>query len=194
MEDRLDKYKQHILYTLLNALLLGMAVFLLRRPEPGGIEIIPPPPTSTPSPLRVYVSGAVLKPDVYLLPPNSILKDALSAAGGPSSEADLERVNLALPLQDGMHVFIPHKGEAPSLNVYEASSPQSSASSSALININTASQTELESLPGIGPTLAQRIIEYRKENGPFQRIEDIMEVQGIGEATFERIKDHITVR
>ena len=194
MENGLDRYRQHILYTLINVLLLGIAVFLLRRPEPGGIEIIPPPPTSTPSPLRVYISGAVLNPDVYLLPPNSILKDALSAAGGPTSEADLESVNLAMPLRDGLHVFIPRRGEAPSAGSYEASSPRPSNPSVALININTASQAELETLPGIGPALAKRIIEYRQEYGPFQSIEDVMKVRGIGEATFERIRDRITVR
>ena len=193
MESKFKPYKQHIVYTLINVILLGIAVFLLRRPEPGAIEIIPPPPTPTPAPLRVYVSGAVLKPDVYTLSPGSIIKDALEAAGGATSEADLDNVNLALPLRDGMHIIVPHKGESPPQT---ASNPPgiSSSNASNLININTASQSDLETLPGIGPSLARRIIEYRETYGPFQHIEDIKGVKGIGEATFERIKDYITVQ
>ncbi|RLC81883.1 MAG: hypothetical protein DRI61_03230 [Chloroflexi bacterium] len=193
MESKFKPYKQHIVYTLINVILLGIAVFLLRRPEPGAIEIIPPPPTPTPAPLRVYVSGAVLKPDVYTLSPGSIIKDALEAAGGATSEADLDNVNLALPLRDGMHIIVPRKGESPPQT---ASNPPgiSSSNASNLININTASQSDLETLPGIGPSLARRIIEYRETYGPFQHIEDIKGVKGIGEATFERIKDYITVQ
>ncbi len=193
MEDRWARYKQHVIYTLINFLLLGIAVFLVRRPHPKGIEVIPPPPTPTPAPLRVYVSGAVRNPDVYLLPPGSIVKDALVAAGGATSQADLDNINLALPLQDGMHVLVPRKGETPAPS--SASSPVLNVTSSTgRININTASQEELETLPGIGPSLARRIIQYREANGPFRNIEDILQVKGIGEATFERIKNLITVQ
>ncbi len=186
----MENAKQFITYTLINLILVGAVVFFLRRPQPGAMEIVPPPPTPTPSPLRVYVSGAVLKPDVYSFPPGSIVKDALMAAGGPTSEADLDSINLAMPLKDGMHVFIPRKGEA----TPAAASVLSNPTRSPLININTASQAELESLPGIGPSLARRIIEYRETHGPFSSIEDIKKVPGIGEALFSRIKDYITVR
>ncbi len=188
----MESFKQAVIYTLINLLLVGAVVFFLRRPEPGAMEIVIPPPTHTPtpSPLRVYVSGAVLKPDVYSLPQGSILKDALIAAGGPGPDADLDSVNLAMPLKDGMHVFIPRKGET----TPAAASVISSPTRSPLININTASQAELESLPGIGPTLARRIIEFRETHGPFNSIEDLKKVPGIGEATFSRLKDYITVR
>lgn len=186
----MENFKQMAIYTLINLLLVGAVVFLMRRPEPGAMEIVTPPPTPTPSPLRVYVSGAVLKPDVYSLPPGSIVKDALVAAGGPSPEADLDSINLAMPLKDGMHVLIPRKGEASPV----AASVLSPQSTSPLININTASQAELESLPGIGPVLARRIIEFRQTHGPFNSIEELKKVPGIGEATFSRIKDYITVR
>ncbi|MCS7285595.1 MAG: helix-hairpin-helix domain-containing protein [Anaerolineae bacterium] len=186
----MENLKQYAIYTLINLLLVGVVVLLLRRPEPSAMEIVTPPPTPTPSPLRVYVSGAVLHPDVYSLPPGSILKDALMAAGGPSPEADLDSINLAMPLRDGMHVFVPRKGEATPAAAPVAPSP----SSPSLININTASQAELESLPGIGPTLARRIIEFRETHGPFKSIEDLKKVPGIGEAIFSRIKDLITVQ
>ncbi len=189
----MENFKQTVIYTLINLLLVGVVVLLLRKPEPGAMEIFTPPPTPTPSPLRVYVSGAVLNPDVYSLPPGSILKDALMAAGGPSPEADLDSINLAMPLKDGMHIFVPRKGEA-TLPEPPAASVLPSPTYSPLININTASQAELESLPGIGPTLARRIIEFREKHGPFNSIEDIKKVPGIGETTFSRIKDYITVR
>ncbi len=186
----MENFKQTVIYTLINLLLVGAVVFLLRRPEPGAMEIVTPPSTPTPPPLRVYVSGAVLNPDVYSLPPGSIVKDALMAAGGPSSEADLDNINLAMPLKDGMHVIIPRKGEA----LPTAAPVAPSRSTPSLININTASQAELESLPGIGPALARRIIEFRETHGPFSSIEELKKVPGIGEAIFSRIKDYITVR
>lgn len=186
----MENLKQYTIYTLINLLLVGIVVLFLRRPQPSAMEIVTPPPTPTPSPLRIYVSGAVLHPDVYFIPPGSILKDALMAAGGPSPEADLDSINLAMPLRDGMHVFVPRKGETKPAATLVAPSPPSPS----LININTASQAELESLPGIGPALARRIIEFRETYGPFKSIEDLKKVPGIGEAIFSRIKDLITVQ
>ncbi len=144
--------------------------------------------TPTPRPLRVYVSGAVAQPDVYTLPPESIVKDAIQAAGGATADADLESINLALPLSDAMQVHVPRQGEA------SPPPPPSGSRSSGLdrINLNTASAAELETLPGIGPTLAQRILDYRQAHGPFETIEQVMDVPGIGPATFEQIKDLIS--
>jgi len=144
---------------------------------------------STPAPIRVHVSGAVRQPDVYELPPGSIVKDAVEAAGGPADDADLDGVNLAVELRDQQQVYVPRQGEV---------SPMSPAvggggASAGPVNINTATAAELETLPGIGPKTADTIIEYREANGPFETIEDIMNVPGIGEGTFEKIKDRIAV-
>jgi competence protein ComEA len=137
----------------------------------------------------VYVSGAVHQPDVYELSPGSIVKDAIAAAGGPIDSADLDSINLAVELRDQQQVHVPRQGEAvpmaPTLGNGEAVGGP--------VNINTAAAAELETLSGIGPKTADAIVEYREANGPFASIEDIMKVPGIGEGTFEKIKDEITV-
>jgi competence protein ComEA len=135
----------------------------------------------------VYISGAVQQPDVYLLPPDSIVKDALVAAGGPADDADLDRINLARSVTDGQHVYVPRVGEK-DLPIEPSSDPSPSSDK---VNINTAESAELETLPGIGPSLAQRICDYRQAHGPFAQIEEIMDVSGIGAATFEKIQDLI---
>lgn len=169
---------------------------ILKRPEPSSPPLVitlqprptAEPATPTPATINVYVSGAVKKPDVYTLPLNSIVKDAITAAGGATGDADLDRINLAADLADQMQVYVPHKGEA-------APPPPGSAPGAATekININTASVEELDKLPGIGPAIAKAIIDYRSKNGLFKKIEDINAVKGIGDALFEKIKDQITV-
>lgn len=147
-----------------------------------------PSPTPAPAPVRVHVAGAVLQPGVYELPHGSIVLDAIEAAGGAAAEADLERVNLAVELRDQQQVYLPRRGEAnhpPPVSGGGAESP--------LININTAPSAELETLPRIGPATALKIIAYREANGPFETIEEIQDVPGIGPATFEGIKGLITV-
>ena len=180
--------------------------------EPGGIEIVPPqptatafpptapPPTDTPGPLRVYVSGAVVKPAVYSLPPGSIIDDAVRAAGGFSRDANTVAVNLAQPVSDGMQVYVPTLAEAaptpPVVSIPAATAApdrMGGVTIGGLININLASQSDLELLPGIGPTTAAAIISYREANGPFATIEALMDVPGIGEGKFGAIKDLITV-
>ena len=201
MADWLERYRGYILIVLLNLVTLGGIFFFLRRREPEPITILPPAPTATtlptptPRPLCVYVSGAVAHPDVYELPYDSIVKDAIEAAGGPTSEADLDRINLARRVQDEEQIYVPKKGE--NLPVSPLSGPSSSSPSSQKgdkVNINTATIEELDTLPGIGPSIAQRIIDYRTTHGPFQSVEDIKNVRGIGDATFEKLKDKITVQ
>ena len=168
-----------------------------------------PAPTATPLPVRVYVSGAVLHSDVYVLPAGSIVKDALLAAGGAAADADLERINLAVQLYDQQQVYVPHRGQEtlPAPLVSGASTPTTVAVSTksapagdtragmglALVNLNTASADALEALPGIGPTYAQRIIDYRVAHGAFATVEQITEVKGIGPATLEKLKHLVTV-
>jgi len=177
---------------LLVAISVGLLAVRWRTPEP--IVIQPPPtplPSSTPGPLHVYVSGAVLAPDVYELPYGSMVRDAVNAAGGALAEADLARINLAASLSDGAQVHVPAIGESPSTGSDEEI--QTTPTPNYPININTASLEELDVLPGIGPALAQRIIDYRERYGPFASIESIQNVSGIGPSKFEDIRELITV-
>ncbi len=150
-------------------------------------------PTPTPAPLRVYVSGAVQAPDVYILPPGSLVRDAVRAAGGPAPDADLDRINLARELLDQQHIHVPRRGEENPVPAISEGVPPRAPSAGPLININTATAEELQGLPRIGPALAQRIVAYREMYGPFKTPEDLMQVSGIGEAIFAAIKDYITV-
>jgi competence protein ComEA len=132
----------------------------------------------------------VVHPDVYELPAESIVKDAIEAAGGAISEADLDRINLALSVADGQHIYVPRLGEeSPPVSPPTEPSRASGVTTGGKININMASQSEIETLPGIGPSKAQGIIENRS----YSNIEEIKKVPGIGEATFQQIKDLITV-
>lgn len=194
---------QTVLFGVLVGLLAAGTVFLATRPPRGTpIQLLPRP---TPTPVVVHLIGAVLAPGVYELPPASRVRDAIAAAGGFSPQADTGRVNQAAFLEDGAQIYIPTlPPELPSFTPPTPApgtpapakpelplTPQPKASH--LIDINTASQAELETLPGIGPALAGRIIEYRQTNGPFQSIEAIQEVSGIGPAKFEALRELITV-
>lgn len=142
----------------------------------------------------VHLSGAVLQPGVYALPPGSRIQDGIQAAGGLDAEADTSPLNLAAPIRDGERVHVPTKSLTPPASPSTSSfTPQETKAPSGLININTASPGELESLPGIGPTLAQRIIEHRTTHGPFTTIEAIQDVSGIGPAKFEQVKHLISI-
>lgn len=204
MGDWLEHNRGFVFVTLVNLALIGGLFFWLRRPVPSPVEILPPDPTpslaltptATPSPLRVYVTGAVLHPDVYWLTPGCIVKDAIQAAGGPTEDADLIRINLAQELRDQQQLYLPRKGETDAPPPLIGGAPAAAAGSSVpggKININAAAIEELDTLPGIGPAIAQRIVDYREANGPFKSIEEITLVSGIGDATYDKIKDRITV-
>lgn len=145
--------------------------------------------------ITVYVSGAVVKPGLYELPAGIRAQEAVAAAGGVTEYANLEKVNLAKKLKDGSQVNVPALKGSKAIqqrgNAAESAAAQSTESG--LININTASVDELDSLPGVGVVTAQKIAEYRQQH-PFEKIEDIMQVRGIGEAKFNKMKDRITVR
>ncbi len=147
-----------------------------------------PPAEPTPAPpaeIVVYVSGAVAAPDVYRLPDGSRVKDAVLAAGGLAVAADLAAVNLAAPLSDAQHIHIPELG-APSAPAVAAGEGGASGGAGA-IDLNSASQSALEELPGIGATLAARIVSYRESNGPFASVEGLREVSGIGDKLYDQI-------
>jgi competence protein ComEA len=162
-------------WLLVIVLLFGVAALIYRQTSaPGSTEIL----ILAPSPeIRAYVDGAVANPGVYLLRDGDLLLDAVQAAGGFTADAHTSSVNLAAPVRDGEHVYVYSLGEMPQK-----------------VNINTADAWLLESLPGIGELLAQRIIDHRECTGGFRSIEELTQVDGIGVATFEMLEDRVSVR
>ncbi|WP_273832700.1 helix-hairpin-helix domain-containing protein [Guptibacillus sedimenti] len=135
----------------------------------------------------VDVKGAVVTPGVYEVSANGRVKDVIQKAGGFLEEADQAQLNLATKVIDEMMIYVPLKGET-------TVAAGSVTAETGLISINTADLIELQELPGIGPAKAEAIIQYREENGPFSASEDLQNISGIGEKTFEKLKDLITVQ
>ena len=193
------RYRGYVILSLVWALVLGGVVLYERRPHPEPIEISTPVPTSLPTsaPIMVHVVGAVRQPGVYRLPPNSRLVDAVEAAGGLGEAADASAVNLADFVRDGQQVYVPAAGVAPPPSptpLLPAVGVRSGASvDTGHVNVNTATLAELDGLPGIGPVYAQRIIDYRTQHGAFTDPAQLLDVAGIGPATYERLKDLVTV-
>ncbi len=149
----------------------------------------------------IHISGQVNNEGVYELEEGSRIIDAINKAGGVTETADTSQINLAEKIEDGAKIYVPAKGEeSVETNSQEGKTTkntkniaQDKETKSKKININTATEEELDTLPGIGQATAQKIIEYRKENGKFSKIEDIKDVSGIGDSKFEKIKDLIEV-
>jgi competence protein ComEA len=167
----------------------------------GGLSTAADPsPTATPD-VVVYVCGAVRSPGVVRLPAGARVTDALEIAGGPTGKAELAAVNLAAPVTDGQQIVVPEKGAAGGVAVAPAAGSSSgglgtagtATAPAALVNINTASLEELDALDGVGPSTAQKIIDYRTANSGFKTIDEIKEVPGIGDAKFAAMQDSITV-
>ncbi len=137
--------------------------------------------------LFVDVGGAVYLPGVLELPEGSRVYEAVEAAGGLTEEADIRNVNLAAQLHDGEKIYIPTEEEAEQLSLGGNSSVMTK------VNINTANSADLQTLRGVGPATAETIIQYRTENGPFEKPEDLMNVSGIGQKTFDKLKEYIRV-
>ena len=159
-----------------------------------------PSAASTPEPATdpvfVHIDGAVVAPGVYEMTGSlPRVNDAVMAAGGLAGDADTSALNLAAVLSDGEKIYVPRQGEvvAGQASSGAASGSDVGASSSGVININTATAEELDSLPGIGPSTAAAIVEDRERNGPFASPEDLMRVSGIGEGKFSKLKDQIRV-
>lgn len=148
--------------------------------------------TQTPVSIIVDVGGAVKTPQVVELKENSRVADAISAAGGLTEQADTAGINQAAFLTDGEKVYIPEKGESGTI-ISGITSAAGSEATQQKININTATSEELQTLDGIGPVTAEKILTYRDHNGAFQNIEDLKNVDGIGDKTFENLKEHITI-
>lgn len=141
--------------------------------------------------LLVDVKGAVHKPGVYKATTGERVVDLIEKAGGLTEVANSIAINFAMRVTDEMVVYVPFIGEEE--NVMDSSIATIGGNDNGKININKASQAELETLPGIGPSKAQAIIEYRETSGPFKTIEDIMSISGFGEKTFEKLKESIRV-
>lgn len=142
--------------------------------------------------IQIYITGQVKRPGVYTIAPDKRLIDAIELAGGCTPEADLNRINLAARVVDEGMYYVPAAGEEidPGIPAVQTGGEAGTEK----ININTADENQLQTLTGIGPAKAQKIIEYRESNGGFKSIEEIMNVSGIGEKTFENIKENICVR
>lgn len=162
---------------------------------PGGTT------TAAATPLVVHVAGAVARPGVVELPAGARVGEAVEAAGGASPDAELAAVNLARPLVDGEQVFVPVQGEGvpgsqagPAPGLFSgAGSGAGAPAAPSPVDLNTATAAELDALPGIGPALAERILQWRETNGPFGTVDDLDAVSGIGPTTMERLRELVSV-
>jgi competence protein ComEA len=144
---------------------------------------------ASPVTIFVHVAGRVRRPGVYELAEGSRVIDGIEAAGGARADAYLDGLNLAAVLVDGQQVIVPKRTPGGG----GGTAPGPTSTGPALVNLNTASAAELETLPGIGEVIAQAIVDYRTENGPFATVEDLLDVSGIGDATLAEIRDLVTV-
>jgi competence protein ComEA len=184
-----------IIFWGLASLAAAALIYWIALPPPGEpIRLLPAP---TQSPYEVYVVGAVARPGVYSLTPGSRVKDAIQDAGGLLADADQEAINMAAFIIDGDSIRVPtQKAPTPTRDANALpASPAGRLTPEATpgpVNINTATIEELDTLPGIGPAIAARIVAYRQLYGAFKTIEDLMKVEGIGPAVFTKLKDFVT--
>ncbi len=177
-----------VLLVLILAALGGTAYGLYMREDAKPLDAATVE-TAPKADIKVYVTGAVNHPGIVTVEEGARAVDAVDAAGGLLPTADAEVVNMAQILKDGQQLQVPEKETAQKT----ADSGTAAPAADGTVNINTADEKALDTLPGIGPAMAKRIIDYRMENGPFQSIEDIKNVKGIGEAKFEKMKDKLRI-
>ena len=213
--DILESQHQKIIIVLVVVILAGGGYWMLKHFHPAlflgepdfvvETETTPPtPPSSTAQPeIVVHVMGAVKSPGVYHLSTDARVHEAIQKAGGKTDQADLHSLNLAAKMRDGEQIYVPEIRQTPDVgqtiptSSSSAAPPQpsvrrSASSDGSRININTATFQELQTVRGIGPTMAQRIIEYRQTSGRFATVDDLTNVKGVGEKTLEKIRDSIT--
>lgn len=153
--------------------------------------------------IAIHIIGEIKKEGIIYLKKGSRVADAIKAAGGETKEADLSKINLAYILQDGEKIYVPNENDniaeyitkenGNNIILEENKTSNNIKGENDKVNINTATLNELDSLPGIGPSTAQKIIDYREKNGNFEKIEDLQNVKGIGNAKYEEIKNKIIV-
>ncbi|QIT59073.1 competence protein ComEA [Enterococcus faecium] len=144
------------------------------------------------------IKGSVKEPGIYSFSSEERIYDVLKRAGGLLEEADSDRINFSAKIEDQQVLYIPAVGEEPPEHLNQSASPEGKQSTAdtepSKININTASPSELQQIPGIGSVKAQEIIRFREENGSFQKVEDLQEISGIGEKTVEKLKNFVTIK
>lgn len=176
------------------ALVGGYGVAMRARPRTTSLSLSSPSavPGRTGAKVYVHVGGAVRRPGLYQLSKGARVDDAIRAAGGVLEDANLDALNLAAKVKDGDKILVPTlNGEAETEAAGEAAGAD--PAQGRLINLNTATVADLDTLPGIGPALAQRIISYREQHGGFRKLEDLLDVPGIGPAKFEELRDLVVV-
>lgn len=201
LSENLKSWWSHISFSIsqkrsllsISALVIALSIFLVVRGTSQQIPLAPPELLVTESiaQVTVDVAGAVNTPGVYSLPINSRVIDAIKAAGNTLKGADVSDINLARIVKDGEQVYIYPPGKAGSS--VRTSAQRVKIRASGPIALNRASTKELETLDGIGPVLAARIVSYRSQNGPFLTVEDLLKVSGIGAAKFAQFKDKLRV-
>ncbi len=185
--------REQIMLVLIAVVIMAASGIVFWPREKSGPAVTPPPPVAEQStePVKhhnvvVYVTGAVRNPGVVSMAPGSRVIDAVNLLGGPTETANLNGINMAAPLADGQQVHVPSRDEP-------AEASAAGRSPGGKININTADAAALDTLPGVGPGTAQKIIDYRKTKGPFSSLEDLKKVPGIGENKYQNLKDKITL-
>jgi competence protein ComEA len=180
---------------------VSLLVLLMRRPEPPRVIVqqatqqsaqqAATRPAASPQVtalLVVHLSGEVIAPGVYRLPVGARVDDALKAAGGPTGEGDIHRLNLAARLADGQQILVPKR-----IDPVLAGQAQTASPMPGRVNLNMASVAELDRLPGVGPVTAQRIVAYREQHGPYTHVEQLRDAKLVSAATFEKIKELVGV-
>jgi competence protein ComEA len=187
------------------AVVVVMAVLVLRGPPPPPELSLPfaggagdPSATSittttAPGPVLVHAAGAVHAPGIYRLDADARVADLVEAAGGPRPDAELDRLNLAATIVDGQQVYVPRAGEPVPEVVGATGEGGAGAAGDGLVDLNTATTDELETLPGVGPATAQAILDAREQRGSFSSVEDLLDVRGIGEAKLDAMRDLVRV-
>lgn len=221
MNQNKEKIKKISIIVIIMALIIGYFIYQRKNEftineEVSNENTIEEPKEEKSKKIIVHISGAVKQEGVVELEEDSRIADAIEKVGGLKENAEIREINLAYKLEDGMKIYIPTKEEIKNKESQEVNQEnehvyggtkenssqvrnlqKNSESKETIrnkkVNINKASQEELDSLPGIGPSTADKILEYRKQNGNFKSIEDIKEVSGIGESKFEKIRNMITV-
>jgi competence protein ComEA len=186
--NRLPYWQLGLLVLLLICVLVGGYFLLKPAPRPSAdFQAKEETAAREPQQLMVHVAGAVKNPGVVRIEQGKRVIDAIEEAGGPLPQADLDGLNLAQEVQDGQRITVPIEGET------VPGAADGGKTSGDKVNINLASATELEALPGIGPTLAERIVAYREKKGGFKNVEELKQVSGIGEKKFEELRDYVEI-
>lgn len=185
--------REQIMLALIAVVIIAASGVVFWPKEKSGSVATPPPPATEQNkePVKhnnvvVYVTGAVKNPGVVSMAPGSRVIDAVNLLGGPTETANLKGINMAALLTDGQQVHVPSREEPDDVLV-------AGRSPGGKININTADAAALDTLPGVGPGTAQKIIDYRRTKGPFSSLEDLKKVPGIGENKYQNLKDKITL-